>query len=54
MQVKDCGESECRSVMGRIEVVTSLHTKVGRLPHGGYNRCKKIVELSDMGKQMNC
>lgn len=54
MQVEDCGESECRPVMGWIAVETSLHTKVGRLPHGGYNLYKKIVELSDMGKQMNC
>ena len=53
MQVKDCGESECRSVMGRIEVVTSLHTKVGRLPHSGYNLYKKLLELSKGGKQMN-
>lgn len=53
MQVEDCGESECRPVMGWIEVETSLHTKVGRLPHGGYNLYKKLLELSKGGKQMN-
>ena len=53
MQVEDCGESECRPIMGWIEVETSLHTKVGRLPHGGYNLYKKLLELSKGGKQMN-
>ena len=53
MQVKDCGESECRSVTERIEVVTSPYTKVGRLPHSGYNLYKKLLELSKGGKQMN-
>jgi len=53
MQVKDCGESECCSVTERIEVVTSPHTKVGRLPHSGYNLYKKLLELSKGGKQMN-
>ena len=34
LRVKDGGESECRSVMDRIGVETSLHAKVGRLPLG--------------------
>lgn len=53
MQVKDCGESKCRSVTERIEVVTSPYTKVGRLLHSGYNLYKKLLELSKGGKQMN-
>lgn len=34
LRVKDDGESERRSVMVRIGVVRSPHTKVGRLPFG--------------------
>ncbi len=34
MRVKDNGESEYSTVMVGIEVETSLHTKVGRLPLG--------------------
>ena len=34
MQVEDGGKSECHSVIEWIEVETSLHTKVGRLPPG--------------------
>jgi hypothetical protein len=34
LRVEEEGESECRSVMGRIGVVTSPHPKGGRLPSG--------------------
>ncbi|REE19753.1 hypothetical protein B0G71_2867 [Paraburkholderia sp. BL27I4N3] len=34
MQVWDDGESESRSVMGRIGVGTLPHAKAGRLPSG--------------------
>mgnify|MGYP000732056301 CR=1 FL=1 len=34
VQVEDGGKSECHSVMEWIEVETSLHTKVSRLPLG--------------------
>lgn len=34
MGVKDCGESECLPVMGRIKIETSSYAKAGRLPQG--------------------
>lgn len=42
VQVEDCGESKSRSVMGQREVETSLHTKVGRLPQGGYIIARRL------------
>lgn len=36
VRVKDCGESERFRVMRRIEVLTSPHAKVGRLPQGNF------------------
>ena len=36
MRAEECGKSECHSVMERIEVETSPHTKVGRLPQGDF------------------
>lgn len=33
-RVKERGKSECRSLMGRIRVVTSLDAKASPLPHG--------------------
>ncbi|WP_290087156.1 hypothetical protein [Bacteroides caecimuris] len=35
VRAEEFGKSECRSVMEWIEVETSPHTKVGRLPDGG-------------------
>ncbi|UVR72795.1 hypothetical protein NXX35_17005 [Bacteroides xylanisolvens] len=35
VRAEECGKSERHPVTGRIEVETSPHTKVGRLPHGG-------------------
>ena len=32
--VKDCGESECLPVMGRIKIETLSYAKAGRLPQG--------------------
>jgi hypothetical protein len=34
LRVEEEGESECRSVMGRIGVATSSHAQAGRLPSG--------------------
>ena len=51
-QVKEEGGSECRSVMGRIGVVTSPHAKAGRLPCGvggreaSVNRRRRCAEKS--------
>ena len=36
MRAEECGKSECHSVMERIEVETSPHTKVGWLPQGDF------------------
>ena len=49
--VKECGESECLSVMDRIRVATLPDAKAGRLPHGHSWR-KNFDKSLHEGKQM--